>query len=285
MSTALAGWAAPAGAQRLLDLDPRVSAGSEAILGGAVAVFWNPGAIAALERRAEATVIDVRAPRSTGLGGIAIATALRIGATTTVALGYQHVGIEGIERTSGSPLPGEAEGMLDLAENVMSVAAARTIREDIVVGAGVHYTRAADLANVDDAVELATGIDYRPAMPFAPRLGLATRLHDGRVSWIAGIEVAPLAAPAGAWTVTASYGAAGGGARRGVGHRVATAARWNDRIAVSAGLAGDADGEGTAWAPVASAELRIARYQVGVLRESLPNDFGAMYALRFTVQF
>ena len=121
------GAAPPAAGQRLLDLEPRTSAGAEAAVAGAAAVFWNPAGIGALSRRAEASVVDVRGPESTGLGGLAFAAALRLDDRTTLALGFQHAGIEGIERTSDSPLPGLGEGIIDLSEDVLS-AARRTVR-------------------------------------------------------------------------------------------------------------------------------------------------------------
>ena len=278
-------FASPADAQRLLQLDPRVSAASEAVITGSAAVFWNPASIMVLERRAEATVIEVRAPESTGLGGMAASVSVRLDSLTAVALGFVHVGIDGIERTSESPLPGQAEGTFDLAEDVLSAAVTRQVREGLVFGLGLHYIRAADVDRIDDAFELGAGVDYRSSLPLTPTFAFAMRLEEDRAAWLAGIELTPIREPDGEWLVTASYGAAGGGHRRDVGHRVAAGAHWNERIAVSAGFAGDPDGDGVSWAPVASAELRLSRYGLGVLRESLPNDFGAVYALRFTVQF
>jgi hypothetical protein len=274
----------PVAGQRLLDLDARTAAGAEAVVGGAAAAFWNPAGIAALARRAEATVVDVRGPESTGLGGLAFAAALRLNDRTSVAFGIQHAAIEGIERTSDSPLPGLGEGIIDVSEDVLSAVGARTIGEAVTVGAAVHYVRAADLAQVDDAFEFGAGVSWRPELPLEPVAAVSVRREEDESAWLAGLEVTPLR-PAGDWAVTASYGAAAGGRERGVGHRVATGARYRDRASFSLGAnAGDDDG-GTAWSPVAAAELRLARYVIGVLRESLASDFGAVYALRFTVQF
>lgn len=278
------GAAPPAAGQRLLDLEPRTSAGAEAAVAGAAAVFWNPAGIGALSRRAEASVVDVRGPESTGLGGLAFAAALRLDDRTTLALGFQHAGIEGIERTSDSPLPGLGEGIIDLSEDVLSAAAARALGEAVTIGIAVHYVRGADLAQVDDAFEFGAGAAYRPELPLAPVAALSVRREEDETAWLAGVEVTPLR-PTAEWAVTASYGAAAGGGERGVGHRVATGARYRDRAAFSIGAAAGDDDGGLAWSPVAAAELRLARYVIGVLRESLASDFGAVYTLRFTVQF
>jgi len=279
-------WSAalPASGQRLLDLDARTTAGAEAVVGGAAAAFWNPAGIGVLARRAEATVIDVRGPESTGLGGLAFAAALRLSDRWTVGVSLQHAGIEGIERTSGSPLPGLGEGIIDLSEDVLSAVGAYDVGEAVTVGAAIHYVRAADLAQVDDAVELGVGVAWRPELPLAPVAALGVRREEDETAWMGGLEVTPLR-PSSDWAVTASYGATAGGRERGLGHRVATGARYRDRASFSVGASAGEDDGGTAWSPVAAAELRLARYVIGVLRESLASDFGAVYALRFTVQF
>jgi hypothetical protein len=276
--------AAPATGQRLLDLDPRTTAGAQAVVGGAAAVFWNPAGIAALVRRGEATVVDVRGPESTGLGGLAFAAALHVNDRTTVAFGVQHAAIEGIERTSESPLPGLGEGIIDLSEDVLTAVGARTFGDGLTVGLAVHYVRAADLAQVDDAFQAGAGVAWRPELPLQPVAALGVRSEEDETAWLAGLEVTPFR-PVGAWAITASYGAAAGGRERSMAHRVATGARFRDRAMVSIGATAGTDDGGTAWSPVAAAELRLARYVIGVLRETLASDFGAVYALRFTVQF
>jgi hypothetical protein len=287
LAAALVWWLHPAAAaaQRLLDLNPRTSTGAESLAEGAPAVFWNPAGIGVLVGRGEASVIDVRGPESTGLGGLAIAAALRLDARTTAGLGFQHAGIDGIERTSDSPLPEDARGTIDLGEDALTAAVARDLGASLSIGVAVHYLRAADLVQVDDAVEFAAGMRFRPALPLAPAVAIAAHVERDVARWRAGIEVAPLRMAGGDWTVTAGYGADAGGRATGVGHRVATAARYRDRALVSIGAVGGGVDEDFGWAPVASAELRLARYVVGILRESLANGFGAVHALRFSIRF
>jgi hypothetical protein len=279
--------AAPAGAraQRLLELNPRTNADAEALAHGALAVFWNPAGAALLEGRAEASVIDVRGPESTGLNGLAIAAALRVDPRTVVALGFEHAGIDGIERTGTSPLPEDRRGTIDMGEDAFGAAAARTFGDVVSVGLAVHYLRAADVAQVDDALELGAGAVVHPELPLAPVLALAARVDGDDALWRAGIEVSPFRMAGGAWSMTAGYGTDGGGRATSIGHRVVTGARYRDRARVAIGAVGGGRGEDFGWVPVASAELRIARYVVGVLRETLPNDFGAVHAFRFTVRF
>jgi 23S rRNA (adenine2503-C2)-methyltransferase len=89
----------PAAGQRLLDLPVRTWAGADAVATGAVAAFWNPAGAGILTRRGEVLVVDVLAPEPTGMGGFALAAAWQVDSATTVALGYHHVGVDGILRT------------------------------------------------------------------------------------------------------------------------------------------------------------------------------------------
>ena len=272
-------------AQRLLDLNPRPSADAEALAPGAIAVFWNPAGIARVEGRAEASFVDVRGPESTGLGGLAIAAALRLDARMVVALGFEHAGIDGIERTGTSPLPEDRRGAIDLGEDAFVAAAAHTFGEALSVGVSVDYFRAADVTQVDDGVEFGGGALFHPELPLSPVLALAARVERDATVWRTGFEVAPVQMAGSGWSMTAGYGADGGGRATSIGHRVVTGARYRDRVRVAVGAVGGGQDDDFGWVPVASAELRIARYVVGVLRETLPNDFGAVHAFRFTVRF
>ena len=51
------------------------------------------------------------------------------------------------------------------------------------------------------------------------------------------------------------------------------------------GMSGEPDAGGRTWRPVAAASVRLSRYVLGVMREEMANDFGAVHALRFSVAF
>jgi hypothetical protein len=275
---------APARAQRLLDLQVRTTATADALLSGAVAVFWNPAALAGMVARAEALVVDVRGPSATDVDGIALAGAYHIDNRTTVAAGFQHVGIESIPVTTTSPLRDPASEDIEIGEQVFGAAVARGFGDELAVGAVLRYARTADIAEEDGLVEAGGGAVYRPALPLRPALGLAGRVEEDGLVWTAGVDVVP---PIRARDVTlaASYGVGGSHRFHGVSHRVAAAGAWRDRISVALGAAAEPDDGAHSWQPVLSAGLRLSRYSIGVLREELPNDFGAIHTLRLSVSF
>lgn len=272
-----------ASAQRLLDLQVRTSAGADALATGAAAVFWNPAAAAAVAGRGEALVVDVRGAAATGLEGFALAAAGRPEPRTVVAVGYQHVGVDGIERTSTSPLqdPGEAE--IDVGEHVFAAALARTLSEPFALGALVRYVRTADVAGGDGVVEFGAGLTYRSTLPLAPVFGAAARVEEDGTNWTVGIELAPPLAAAD-WRVRVSWGVGGSPQVEGVTHRAAAIVDWRTLVSLSAGVAAEPDGAERSWQPLAAAMLRVNRFAIGVLREELPNDFGAIHSLRFSVR-
>jgi len=275
---------APASAQRLLDLPIRVWAGADAIATGAAAVFWNPAAAAALPRRGEVTIVDVLAPRPTGLGGFAAAGVVQIDSRTAMAAGYQHVGVEGILQTDDSPLAEDA-APLDLGENGLVLAVSRSVLDRVHAGALVRYIRAAEIVEDRSVVEFGAGVFARPDLPGRPVVGAAVRTEAGGAAWMLGAKATPFGTPETDWRAGASWGIDGGPLRIGVSHRLAALAEWREYVTVSLGVAGEPDADGRTWRPMAAATLRLARYSLDVMREHMANDFGAIHSFRFTVGF
>lgn len=276
--------AAPASAQRLLDLQVRGSAVADALAPGAIAVFWNPAATAGFAGRAEALVVDVRGAAATGVDGLALAGAFRLDSLTSVAFGYLHVGIDGIGRTSTSPLEDPGAGDIAIGEDVFGAALARGIGEAITLGAILRYAHTAEITGGEGLFEWGLGAVYRTTLPLAPVVAAAARAEDDGANWTAGVEVAPPLRLQD-WQFRASWGVGGSPQVHGATHRVSALASWRDQLLVTAGAAGEPDGEARSWQPLASASLRLSRFSIGVLREELPNDFGAIHSLRFSVAF
>jgi hypothetical protein len=271
-------------AQKLLDLPVRVWAGADAVAAGAVAAFWNPAAATALRGRGEIMVVDVLAPEPTGLGGFAVAAAYRLDAATTIALGYHHVGIDGILQTDESPLAEDATP-LELGEDGIALAVSRAISPVVNVGILARYIRAAEIAEDRSIGELGVGVHLRPTFPGNPVIGGATRFEADGTAWMAGVEIMPVGTADAEWRLGANWGIDGGPMRIGVSQRVAALAAWREYVAISAGFAGEPDAAGRTWRPVAAATLRFTRYSLAVMREHMANDFGAVHAFRFTVGF
>ncbi|MGH7501245.1 MAG: hypothetical protein ACREL7_05740 [Longimicrobiales bacterium] len=276
---------APVNAQRVLEMPARTGAGADALARGPIAVFWNPGAVTIPIDRGEAMLMDVRGPSSTGLDGTVIAAALRLDERTTLLAGYQNLRIDEITRTTTSPLAEDGAVPLDLGENLFALAAVRTLGPRLALGAGVQYVRGAEVAGGENAAEIGAGVSARIDHSLHPHFGAAVRTADDGAFWIAGLEIAPDALHRGDWAVRAQYGAGGSPQYHGLSHRVAASASWRDAADLSIGFAGEPGLDGHTWDPVAGVAVRFGRFTVGVLRENLPNDVGAVHAFRLSTAF
>jgi hypothetical protein len=281
----LAGSAAPASAQRVLDLPMRAGAGADALAAGAIAVFWNPGSLGIPANRAEALIMDVEGPASTALDGIGLAGIYRLDERTAVAAGFQHVGVRDIEQTTTSPLPDDGAIPLDISENAFHFAAIRILRSGMGVGASVQYTRTADVLGGDDVVALGAGFRYALSAPLAPIVAASIRFDDSNTDWFLGAGVEHEVGSTGDWTAGGEYGLAGSGRYSGLAHRIAAMASWQHRVRVSAGIAGEPGVEGRTWDPVMGASVQLSRYVVSVMRENLANGIGAVHTFRFNIIF
>jgi hypothetical protein len=277
--------AQPVAGQRLLEeWRVRTSAGAEALAQGAAATFWNPAQLV-VSRRGEAMVADLRAPGITGVNGLAGAVAVALDARTTIGVGYEYVGVSGVEQTGTSPHDGIP---LDLAENRLALAAAHTINPRMRFGVLVQYTRLPDvtmaLTGDRSVIALGAGVNFTPSprLPFE-LAGMAATEGDA-VYWLAGADLASGELRNG-WRVHGQYGAAGGQLAPGVTHRLAAIGEWRDHVELTLGAAIEPDGSGRAVQPVVGADLSLLRYRLGVVREQLGNDFGGAWSFRFSVEF
>ena len=265
----------------------RSGPGADALAAGAMAVFWNPGAIGLPAGRGEAMVLDVRGPPATSLDGFGLAAAIRLDARTALGAGYQHVGIEDIEQTEDSPLPADGARALDIGEHVLSLALVRTVGASLAVGAGIKYTRTAEIIGGDNVVGLTAG--FRASLPalaaFQATVAAGARVEEAGTDWFAGASTERALGASSDWRALLEYGASGSGRYRGVAHRAAIGAGWRAYVRVSAGVAGEPGAEGHTWNPVLGLGLRLSRYGLGVLREEMPNDLGAIYSFRLGLTF
>jgi hypothetical protein len=277
--------AEPATGQRLLDeWRIRTTAGPEALARGAAAVFWNPAQLQAV-RRGEVMVADLRAPGITGVDGLAAAAAVTLDERTTLGIGYEHMGVNGIEQTTSSPDGGVP---IDLAENRIALVAAHTVNPRMRFGALVQYTRLPDvtagLTGERSVIALGAGVSYRPADRLPLELAGMAATEGDAVYWMGGVDLASPEVRPG-WRLHGQYGAAGSQLAPGVTHRVAVVGEWREHVELALGVASEPDGAGRALQPVLGAQLRLHRYRLGMVREELGNDFGGAWSFRFSVEF
>lgn len=286
----------PAAAQRLVDdWLVRTGAGPTALQIGPAAAFWNPAGIMQPAQRGSAVVLELLAPEATGVDVLAVSGAWGLDDRTTVAAGYQHFAIEGIRLTELSP---EDSLALDISQDLFTASAARQVGGRLRVGGTAQYLRSSphlddrcqggtnpDVAcRARDQLSVGVGLRFDAPLPVpVVAAGYAHSLED-RIVWAAGIDVSP-ELPLGAWRSALRFGASGGRASSGLTYRGSVAGQWRDAVTLEAGLVGEPDALSRQWEPELAATVRLHRYELGVVREWLPNSFGTVHTFRFGVSF
>jgi len=277
----------PASAQRVLDLPLRLGAGADALASGPIAVFLNAASIGMPAGQADVLILDVRGPSPTGLDGVGIAGLYRLDERTSVAVGFQHAGIGDILQTTTSPLVEEGAVPFDLSENALSIAAQRLAGTRTAIGASFRYTRASEIVGGDDVIAIGAGFRHAPGFlaAFSPAIAAGTFLDEDGVDWFAGLGMERLAGVDSAWAAGMQYGARGSPRFNGIEHRIGATGSWRERVSGSVGAVVAPGVESRTVEPVGGVDLRLHRYILGIAREQLPNELGAVYQFRFSVSF
>ena len=259
----------------------RTGAGPGALQEGATAAFWNPAGAAVQRGRGSLVVLELLAPEATGVDVLAFSGGWRLDERTTVAAGFQHIGVNGIDYTETSP---EGGIRLDIAQDLFAAVAAHRLTGRLVIGAGAQYLRSSEA--LGEAGQLGIGAGARLLAPLpvpVAMAGFAYSVRD-RVAWGIGVEAAP-ALPLGDWRARANLGASGGQAVRGTSYRGGVSMSWREVIELGGSMVAEPDAAERQWEPVLSGVVRLSRYELGVVREWLPNSFGAVHTFRFGIAF
>lgn len=281
--------AAPASGQRtaprVVDWPVRNAALPAALLTGSAAVFWNPAGAGVLEGRAEASLLDIVGPDGIEVDVLALSAVTRLGERGAAGIGWAHFGVDDIPVTTTSPIPEPGSGTIDVSEQELSLVGAYELGGGVHVGGAARYARA-ELGDRSEGHGGATGgVRWDPGLPGAPVAAASVLRQGGATRWLAGVG-ASLPAPDGRpWTLRGGYGVSGGEGSGGRAHTVSLMGGWRDRARVTVALAAEPDGAGRDWLPLLGADLRLGRYVLGVVREELPNDFGATYSYRLDITF
>jgi hypothetical protein len=274
----------PASAQRMVEWPARAAAGSEALTTGASAVFWNPALVQPADMRAEATVIDLNLPDETGANALALGGSVWLDERTAVAFGYEHVAVDDIPLTDDSPREGPGAPTFSVGDDVFTAAAARLLSPALRIGAAARYVRPTEGDERDAVIGIGAGAAFQTSLPLAPVIAASVFNEDEATSWFAGVGASSAVAGED-WRIGGSYGLARERGPQGIGHRAALSASWRQLATVSFGADGEDEMNGMQWTPVAALDVRISRYQLGVMRAVMPNDFGAAYAFRLGIGF
>lgn len=275
--------ALPGGArsQLLFDWPIRAVPQPEAILTGAGAILWNPGSLA---REAgtdpEIWITHVDGPKATGIRGVALAGTVDLPFGLRTGVGYWHLGIPDIPRTTDSPLPDF--GSVEVAEDALVFGLARDLEVPGGLGGALRFHRASVAGEVRSRVEGDVGVHLHPRAALSPRFGLALRGlgHDPRILGGVEVELPPVAHSR--IPIHLGYGLEKRPGPEAPEHRISIRASWVERLHAGVGMTywGGEDGWTTLW----MIGLDLDRYAFSVLREALANDFGPVHFYRASVR-
>ncbi len=276
-----------AAGQQLLDWTVRVRVEPEALSHGAEAAFWNPAGLGLAPARGEALAVVLQTASDLGLKALAAGGALRLHGGTAVGAGYQHFGIDDIERTTTAPPEGAAD-LMSVGEDRLTLGAAQPLGggRRAWVGAQVEYDRASSGLGTTDGFAFGAGALVRGGGALVPELGVSAVALTGSTRWRVGAGAAVPGTSRLPVALHAAYGLTGQSDRAGQpAQRLALTGSWRDEVVASvAGMAEKSDGT-TAYTAAWLGELRLGRYLLGVVHESLANDFGGATSVHLGVRF
>jgi len=278
------GLAVPAAArgQLIFDWPVRSQVQPEAVLSGAEAVFWNPGALAASAgTRQEFWLTHIDGPDATGVQGLALAGTVDLPVGLRAALGYWHLGIADIPITTDSPA--QDFGTLEVAEDVLVAGLSRNGWRGVGVGGTLRVQRGSAGGETRTNLAGRVGMNLSTTLPLSPRLGLALGALGQEPRILAGMEVSLPPLAQARIPVHLAYGFQRERGAPSVEHRVSARGSWKGQIHFGVGLSHLGKEEG--WTPLWNLGVELGRYGFSVLREALPNGFGPVHFYRASIRF
>lgn len=271
-----------AGGQILFDWPLRASPQPEAVLAGAGAVFWNPGSLVEeVGTSREVWVIHVDGPDATGVGGMAVAGVSDLPFGLRAGIGYWHLGIQDIPRTTTSPH--HEAGEINISEDVAVLALAATVAGNIGVGGALQFQRGAAGRDARSRMVGELGVHHQAGLPFSPRFGLVLKGLGGDFSALGGVEFSAPPLAANRIPIRFGYGIQVDDGLDPLDHRLSLRASWMDQLHLGMGLS--YLGKNNGWTPLWMVGADLGRYSLAVVRESLANNFGAVHFFQAAVRF
>ena len=273
---------ATVGGQMIFDWPLRAAPQPEAVLTGAGAVFWNPGSLVSeVGTSEEVWILHIDGPDATGVRGVAASGAFDLAGGFRGGIGYWHLGIQDIPRTTTSPHL-EA-GEINIAEDVALLAIAKNMGDRTGIGGAFRFQRGAAGREARTRMEGEVGIHHQSMLPLSPRFGLTVRGLGGDFRTLGGVEgtLPPLASSR--IPIRVGYGFQVDESIDPLDHRISLRGSWMDQLHLGMGLS--YLGKGNGWTPLWMLGADLGRYSVSVLRESLANSFGAVHFFQASLRF
>lgn len=271
-----------ASCQRVFGWPLRVNPQPETVITGAGAVFWNPGSlVAGVGTVPEVWLAHVDGPDATGVRGVAASGVSDLPLGFRMGVGYWHLGIQDIPRTTTSPH--HEAGEINVTEDAGIVAMARPLGPHTGVGAGFRFLRGAAGRNARSQLVGEVGLHHQAGFLFTPRVGV-TVMGLGHEMEVRGAGEATIASfVSGRFPVRVGYGFL---LDQGLGpkeHRFSFRGSWMDQIHLGLGLSHL--GKNNGWVPLWQIGAEVGRYTLSVLREDMANGFGAIHFFQASMRF
>lgn len=276
LSTAFA--ARPATAQILFDWPVRSMAVPEALLTGAPALLWNPaGASPAMAGRRQVWVAHVDGPEASGIQGLVGAAAFDLPVVGRVGATYQHLGVPDIPRTTDSPEP--EPGSLTVTEDLAVLSLAQSLTSHAGLGTSIRLMRGTVGSDRRNRVSVDFGAQTRWGGSLAPAAGAVLRSIGTRSELLLGLD-GRIPLPWQRLGLRGGYGLQAPLSRFVASHELALRGTWDRRFVFGVGALSHAE---DAWTALLELRVDIDRYSLGVVREGLPNGFGATHYFQITI--
>lgn len=275
--------AAPAHAQAVLDWPLILEARPATLVTGSGAVLANPAGVADLEQRAEALVSDLETPDEMGLRALTVAGTLRLLDRLTIGAAYRHIGVGDMLRTDGPPLGG-ALRPLEIGEDVFALGVGVRLATFRVGLAGRLDTPAGELRG-DEAWAGTLGASWVPDLADgALRLATSLEIEPDEATLAGAAEAGSPLLLDDRLALALAWGARQNGPL-GISHTIVGSGVWRGVAELQAGASAQPGAGGAEWVPLFAGLLHLGRYRLGIVREHLPNDFGAAMHYRLSVVF
>jgi hypothetical protein len=184
---------------------------------------------------------------------------------------------------------------LEVAEDVYALGAGARIR-DIAVGGSLRLNSPSRQLGGESSLAGTVGAAFQPQLPLGELRFAAAVGFEGEDQRFSGaIEAgAPLLfdrrlALALAWgteTRGALHAGEWQGTPLGTTHRIVLSGAWAGDAELQLGASAQPNAsDGAEWVPIVAGLVHLGRYHVGIVREHLPNGFGAAMHYRLSVSF
>ena len=277
---------AGAGAQAVLDWPLALEARPAVLVTGSGAALGNPAGLAEMAGRAEGLVSDLETPDEMSLHALSLAGAVRLFGGWIIGVGYRHIGVDEMLRTDGPPIGNDPlpTPTLEVSEDVYSLGVAVS-RRGLSAGIAGRLDTPADELGGERAWAGTGGVSFVPPIELVPiRVAAFMEVDEDDPAFAGALEVGAPLLLEDRLRIALAYGARHDGPL-GFEHAIVGTGVWRGIAELQMGAVAQPGVADAAWVPLFAGLVHLGRYRLGIVREHLPNGFGAAMHYRLSVLF